>query len=808
MMLVLYLCLRIVKKNIALEHRKNTIYKNKALINIDYVLLIQIHNSILNIEMNSGSSKINQLHFYNTTFKGGIGPIINGFGINISLWKNKMIGGPETRMKDPKFLELEKTQLTIEKCSFSGGKSKTNEKKINSFALISPVIFLDTEFKNMRYEGSSGSGIILENHFRNFETKFVECRITNDEINATCLNGGFYYQMVGNNYTCFENCIFINLSARNYGGALLLNNNTNIMNCEFDTCYAKEGSSIYIYSESSKINITSIIFKNMIESNDIMSIDGLNQEIFILFNFTFTDNGDQTRGILGVSINNIDKLILKQCKVLITSSINILSPVYHDTDIELKMDDCKFISKSTGRFKSMNYILSKAEYDNCEFEGLTNMLTISTNESFAISNSTFNAIAKDGEMINFDSLDMMTFMNCTFRDISCNSIHGGLGLVSENGTGFQFFNCVFDNVGSYDVLGGGILNISLNIMLCNFQNCIFNECYCQMQGGCIYLSDIYIPVLQNTTLYVINCTFNECHTTIGAESGNDGGSIFFVCNSQYALCDILKCTFNKPGKSFEYLDGGDFSLAYIMTEHLIFSQNIINDVIVIALMFGTTRDYFLYPYVIDSCVFTNFEADSSFFAFTDIIEFSFNNCTFKNFLNHLYTGVGLGFIAISAHNFAIKFENCIFKNITSENTSAIFDTFVEGRGDFDFDIGVINCTFTDCYSKDFGCFACRDYWFKFVDSTFTNCQTNGSGAAISCPFNPNSVDIINCVFDKNRAEEYGGAIYFNNKNFNLENLVANENLAKKGGGFIFLKQSVACLLISTLGMIMTRHTVV
>ena len=80
-----------------------------------------------------------------------------------------------------------------------------------------------------------------------------------------------------------------------------------------------------------------------------------------------------------------------------------------------------------------------------------------------------------------------------------------------------------------------------------------------------------------------------------------------------------------------------------------------------------------------------------------------------------------------------------------------------------------------------------------ISSTVKNCKFienyGTSGAAIKIKvFNTkyiSNVDILNCDFTSNSANNYGGAIYSNHGRVNISNCNFNQNYAGKHGGAIY-----------------------
>ena len=149
---------------------------------------------------------------------------------------------------------------------------------------------------------------------------------------------------------------------------------------------------------------------------------------------------------------------------------------------------------------------------------------------------------------------------------------------------------------------------------------------------------------------------------------------------------------------------------------------------------------------------------------------------FNNIFENDYAGGGgsLQILSNGRGDATATLKNNLFKNCTAKYVAGFFYSSLPTT--------VINCTFDNSDGGKYGGVV-ADGNFSIIDSTFRN-SFSTRGGALSLNGNSKSTTITNCIFENNRAETLGGAIYSQQKLKVTDSSFIN-NTAKNYGGALY-----------------------
>ncbi|MBQ6628383.1 MAG: right-handed parallel beta-helix repeat-containing protein, partial [Methanobrevibacter sp.] len=150
----------------------------------------------------------------------------------------------------------------------------------------------------------------------------------------------------------------------------------------------------------------------------------------------------------------------------------------------------------------------------------------------------------------------------------------------------------------------------------------------------------------------------------------------------------------------------------------------------------------------NGCTFTNNTVTSNGgAAYVNGNGTSLVNCNFTN--NTASSTGGALYLTTNANNTNI--ESGVFKSNKADNASSLYVGSVRNI--------VSNCNFTDeVATTNGGAIVIDNGNNQIIGSNFTNCSANNQGGAIYSKISKTDLDIIDCIFIKNRATE-GSACY-------------------------------------------------
>lgn len=196
--------------------------------------------------------------------------------------------------------------------------------------------------------------------------------------------------------------------------------------------------------------------------------------------------------------------------------------------------------------------------------------------------------------------------------------------------------------------------------------------------------------------------------------------------------------------------------------------------------------YGLSSLFVDNCIFTNITSRYTSAIYADTC----NNIIVNNtqFIN-LKANETAGAVGIKTCGLTIL-ENCLFVNTSSvKNAGALFiDPLGEGQNPLLEITEILNLTFINASSGFGGAFVQLGGLLNLKDSTFTNCSAVYGGGAVYLSYA--TTDIINCKFNSNKVATingyptYGGALYFDFDELNIINSEFNSNDAPIGSGIL------------------------
>lgn len=191
---------------------------------------------------------------------------------------------------------------------------------------------------------------------------------------------------------------------------------------------------------------------------------------------------------------------------------------------------------------------------------------------------------------------------------------------------------------------------------------------------------------------------------------------------------------------------------------------------------------------IDNCIFNNISSTYTPAVFAQDCYVTINNTKFSN----LKANESAGAVAIRSPKRAIIIENCLFVNTTSAKDAGALFIDVEGEGTEPITepiaITVRNSTFNNVSSGFGGAFVQLTGNMTLEDSSFTNCcAVYAGGAAYLSNVN---AQITNCEFNSNKAvpqpnyQTSGGALYFDYGVLNIADSKFNNNDASMASGIL------------------------
>jgi C1A family cysteine protease len=195
--------------------------------------------------------------------------------------------------------------------------------------------------------------------------------------------------------------------------------------------------------------------------------------------------------------------------------------------------------------------------------------------------------------------------------------------------------------------------------------------------------------------------------------------------------------------------------------------------------------YGLSTLLVDNCIFTNISSRYTPAIFADTSDIIINNTQFIN----LKANETAGAVGIRTCGLTIV-ENCLFVNTSSvKNAGALFIDPLGENGNPRLKIAdVSNLTFINASSGYGGAFVQLGGLLSLKDSTFTNCSAAYGGGAVYLSYA--TTKITNCKFNSNKVATqnnyptYGGAIYFDYDELFISNSEFNNNDAPIASGIL------------------------
>ncbi|MGN1363372.1 MAG: hypothetical protein ACI4VU_06695 [Methanobrevibacter sp.] len=323
--------------------------------------------------------------------------------------------------------------------------------------------------------------------------------------------------------------------------------------------------------------------------------------------------------------------------------------------------------------------------------------------------------------------------------------------------GISFINSNSSNIGAIYTREGNITVINSK-----FINCSSDEYY----GGAIYT--------ESGNVNIINSTFNNI------KSEYDGGAIY----SYYGNVDIINSTFNNIKSvgyaGVIYTDYGNTSIINSKFNNISADEG--------GILYSDEGNL-----IIRNSEFNNIKSNysgGSFYVYNgniSSVNSNFINITSKSDGGVFYSSGGIVYLVNSTfiNNSAFR-GGVVYTDYENSDVFAINSTFVNNHGDYaggvvnsGNTIHVLNCSFINNSAPHGGALIATNDNNTVIDSTFINNHANDYGGALSF----NNVTVSNSNFINNTASN-GSAIFTNFAN--VTNSSFTNNVGKDGYSIVFL----------------------
>ena len=320
-------------------------------------------------------------------------------------------------------------------------------------------------------------------------------------------------------------------------------------------------------------------------------------------------------------------------------------------------------------------------------------------------------------------------------------------------------NMIFINGKLLEERGGAICTQGTDL---NSSNCIFSHNYAY--GGAAIMT---ITSNGGKKIIIENCNFTLNTAIVWGGAVSTGPSYYvYIKNSTF-----LKNSIENDNKQF-YTGGAlDIDGDYL---ELVDSKFISNNAGI-----GGAINLEVYGGYVINCTFReNSAKNASAILLLGRGNMSIAHCTFEN-NKAAYRGA-----IYQDENHMSNYpniSNCHFKNNNGTSGSAIYFTF---GGTVD------NCTFSENYARSEGAIFIRGNNTQILNSRFENNRAERFGAAIYSYAGSDNIEVDNCQFISNTANNnMGGAIFFNGKNCLISNSLFESNglptIFSMGGAIYF-----------------------
>ena len=554
--------------------------------------------------------------------------------------------------------------------------------------------------------GGGGGAVYI-----NSNCKVVNCNFTNNQVSDNYEGGAIYFYNNGN----VTNCNFVN----NTGAVYFLMGNGNVTNCNFTNNTAKRyGGAIYFNREG---NVTNCNFINN-QAHD--SYDGGAIRIGrngIVTNCNFTNNTANFGGAIYIIMKG-------------------------------KVTNSNFIANSAKSHGGAIYIEGKSNVSNCNFTNNTasyygGAIRFESDSNITNSNFIANSAKSHGGAIYIEG--KINVSNCNFTNNTAKNYGGAVYF--EVGTTGNITNCNFIKCSAENAKAIYANNNTL-ISSCNFET-----------QGSESLSELVVGGI------ISNCTINgnkektEPHMTVTVEDITYGENATFTVTLPSDATGILNITVGNMAFT------ADVSNEPIITK---FSGLDIGTYIA---NITYTGDLKYLPANASKTFTVNSKANKTFTDLKNLIDATSPGDTIK--LEDDYTNNG----SITADGIAISKAITIDGNGHTLNANGKSRTFVINTSG----VTIKNTIFTNGHQDNTGS---AIYWsgctVNVLNCTFINNAANYDGGAIGWTSSPNS-SVYNCTFINNTAQMGGGAIYSSwTNNWSISNCVFINSYARYDGGAI------------------------
>ena len=356
-----------------------------------------------------------------------------------------------------------------------------------------------------------------------------------------------------------------------------------------------------------------------------------------------------------------------------------------------------------------------------------------------------------------------TIENCTFTNCWADDMGGAIYNGGKNE--LTVIGCLFNNNTCDDVDGGAIFSIPPVYV----ENSTFKNNHAYRYGGAINLGTFIEG--KNCLSNIIGCVFENNDARKYGGGINSWGHLF-----------IDSCRFNSNSATNNGYGGGIYCHGNLIVENSNFTNNVVDYSGGAIGVYGNSS--------INNCIFESNKADGQIVhdsqggAVFAICDLYVNNSTFKNNFADDMGG-------------AICTLGNLYINWNQADGEAYNTFFISNKAD-------------DCYGGAIEC--CKNLFVKnamfssnsaYIDggavriwegSEFIHCLFDSNkcaGASSHCRggaiYSKSTINsIIDCIFQKNYAEDYGGAV-FSEETVNIYNCTFSHNSAENHGGAVYGK---------------------
>ena len=721
-------------------------------------------------------------------------------GLNVKIWQSNINAVDIVAQPDDTEHLVENPEIVIHNSSFGSLDLKPGSK-----AQITGC-YIDAQFKpRPTLITANNSDVSIQNcHFGNFINE-----------NGSTVLYGHYYSVIA-----IENSVFIQQNSSR--GVVFLQNDSSI-GISSSTISQNIASSPGCSAISLQDRIHAVVNNTVFRNNSAFvggALIALGQCRVILTNSTFFSNkavaGDKAN-ISKRAVRSLDQNNMGTFKPVIPTLFNQTSshgkkPEVTEAHQNLLPTRSSTLMKSSTQHRTASpdlppftggaiYVQRQSqvlmnnctlEYNTAEYSGA---IAATSNTTLDVQETTFvsNKALTDGGAIIIQGEVHLQITNCFFEDNMCQRFGGAIS--ATVGTSLEIHETNF--TGNSAALDGGAIDVEQHSYL-SMTNCTFEDNRAKRMGGTISAAFNVTLDIQETNFTrnravqggVIDVQQVSCLRMVGSTfEGNCadvyGGAIFGGYN---VTLDIQETNFTRNRGS----QGGAISPQHVsnlrMADCTFEENHAEQNGGAIAAALNATLDVRETNFTRSSALQggANYVDQQSYLRMTD--------CTYKG--NHAQQLGG----AIGSSNATLVIEDCTFEDNYSGQGGAIFVIF-------NATLYVHDTNFTRNRAFQGGAIYSSHQTKAFITSCSLECNSgNDSGGAISSwtnstlqiretNFTGNSGSrkggslylfqtesyIVQCVFHRNTAEEFGGAVYIYSSSLEMENTVFTDNNSTDGG---------------------------